>query len=38
MLPAPDQLWLPDGEGNLYTSELRIMAVDRANHHPNGKD
>jgi hypothetical protein len=32
MLPAPDQLWLPDAEGRLYTSELRIMAVDRAHH------
>jgi hypothetical protein len=28
MLPTPDQLWLPDAEGNLYTSELRMAAVD----------
>jgi hypothetical protein len=28
MLPRPDQVWLPDGEGNLYTSELRLVAVD----------
>ena len=29
MLPAIDQAWLPDAEGNLYTSELRIIAVDQ---------
>ncbi|HYP25134.1 MAG TPA: lantibiotic dehydratase, partial [Blastocatellia bacterium] len=28
MLPGPDQVWLPDGEGNRYTSELRVIAVD----------
>ena len=28
MLPAPDQLWLRDAEGNAYTSELRCVAVD----------
>jgi len=28
MLPAPDQTWLPDAEGQTYTSELRIVAVD----------
>jgi hypothetical protein len=28
MLPRPDQAWLPDAEGNLYTSELRLVAVD----------
>ncbi|HEV2863289.1 MAG TPA: lantibiotic dehydratase [Pyrinomonadaceae bacterium] len=28
MLPAPDQLWLPDAEGRLYTSELRIVAIE----------
>ncbi|HKG20273.1 MAG TPA: lantibiotic dehydratase, partial [Blastocatellia bacterium] len=28
MLPTPDQAWLPDAGGNLYTSELRIVAVD----------
>jgi len=28
MLPAPDQTWLPDAEGNRYTSELRMVAVD----------
>jgi hypothetical protein len=29
MLPTPDQAWLPDAEGNRYTSELRIVAVDQ---------
>lgn len=28
MLPAPDQAWLPDADGNRYTSELRIVAKD----------
>lgn len=28
MMPLPDQLWLPDNEGNHYTSELRIIALD----------
>ena len=28
MLPTPDQTWLPDAEGNRYTSELRMVAVD----------
>lgn len=28
MLPTFDDLWLPDGEGNLYTSELRMLALD----------
>lgn len=28
MLPAPDETWLPDAAGNLYTSELRMVAVD----------
>ncbi|HYP28708.1 MAG TPA: lantibiotic dehydratase, partial [Blastocatellia bacterium] len=28
MLPGPEQAWLPDAEGNLYTSELRIVAID----------
>jgi len=28
MLPAHDDLWLPDAEGNLYTCELRLAAVD----------
>lgn len=30
MLPRTDQAWLPDAEGRLYTSELRVVAVDRA--------
>jgi hypothetical protein len=30
MLPGPDELWLPDADGNLYTSELRMCAVDPA--------
>lgn len=33
MLPTPDQLWLPDAEGHLYTSELRFVAVDLADQH-----
>jgi hypothetical protein len=28
MLPVPDQVWLPDSDGNRYTSEFRIVAVD----------
>ncbi|MDB4961946.1 MAG: hypothetical protein JWP01_1945 [Myxococcales bacterium] len=28
MLPAIDELWLPDGDDRRYTSELRIVAVD----------
>ncbi|HEV7955816.1 MAG TPA: hypothetical protein VGP10_01525, partial [Marisediminicola sp.] len=28
MYPGPDGLWLRDGEGNAYTSELRCIAVD----------
>jgi hypothetical protein len=28
MLPGPDQAWLPDREGNRYTSEFRSAAVD----------
>ncbi|MBV9363721.1 MAG: lantibiotic dehydratase [Solirubrobacterales bacterium] len=33
MLPAPDQCWLDDAEGNRYVSELRLVAVDQA-HQP----
>ncbi len=29
MLPTPEQAWLPDAEGCRYTSELRMVAVDR---------
>jgi hypothetical protein len=28
MDPAHDQLWLPDAEGNLYTNEFRLAALD----------
>lgn len=28
MLPNPNQSWLADAKGNLYTSEFRIVAVD----------
>jgi hypothetical protein len=28
MLPTMDDLWLPDSDGNLYTCELRVTAVD----------
>lgn len=30
MLPTVEQCWLPDAEGRLYTSELRMVAVDGA--------
>ena len=30
MLPTPDQLWLQNAQGERYTSELRIVAVDPA--------
>jgi hypothetical protein len=29
MLPTPDQTWLSDADGRHYTSELRMVAVDR---------
>jgi len=29
MLPAPDQVWLPDGSGRRYTCELRLVAIHR---------
>jgi len=29
MLPAPDQVWLPCAAGHHYTSELRVVAVDK---------
>jgi hypothetical protein len=28
MLPDLDELWLPDADGELYTAELRVVAVD----------
>ncbi|HKH46912.1 MAG TPA: lantibiotic dehydratase [Thermoanaerobaculia bacterium] len=28
MLPGHDQTWLPDAQGNSYTSELRMVAID----------
>lgn len=28
MLPTPEQVWLPDREGNLYTCEFRLVAID----------
>jgi hypothetical protein len=28
MLPEHNETWLPDAEGQRYTSELRIVAVD----------
>jgi hypothetical protein len=30
MMPGFEQLWLPDSEGNRYTSELRMIALDLA--------
>ena len=29
MLPAPDQAWLTDAQGQRYTTELRVVAVDQ---------
>ena len=29
MLPTPEDCWLPDAAGNCYTSELRLVCVDR---------
>ena len=29
MLPVHDHVWLPDAEGNRYTSELRLVVTDR---------
>jgi hypothetical protein len=29
MCPAPDELWLSDQDGNRYTSEFRMVSVDR---------
>jgi hypothetical protein len=29
MLPAPDQTWLTDAQGQRYTTELRVVAVDQ---------
>lgn len=28
MLPAPNQVWLPDADGRLYSSEFRVVSVD----------
>jgi hypothetical protein len=30
MLPEIDDSWLPDREGNVYTCELRLTALDLA--------
>jgi hypothetical protein len=38
MMPAFEQLWLPDAEDNRYTSELRIVALDLAEIGKAGKD
>jgi hypothetical protein len=32
MLPTPEQAWLPDGDGQTYTSEFRMVAWDLAEH------
>ena len=29
MMPAPDQAWLTDAQGQRYTAELRMVAVDQ---------
>jgi hypothetical protein len=36
MLPGLDQLWLSDHEGNRYTSECRVVAVDLRGPVPGG--
>ncbi len=36
MLPSMDDLWLSDREGNRYTSECRVVAVDRRGPLPGG--
>jgi hypothetical protein len=28
MMPGPDQLWLPDADGQKYTSEMRLVVLD----------
>lgn len=28
MLPGPEEIWLPDADGNRYTSELRLAVID----------
>jgi hypothetical protein len=35
MLPGVEDTWIPDAEGNTYTSELRIVMVDPEPWHPN---
>jgi hypothetical protein len=37
MLPAPDQCWLADPDGNRYVSELRMVAVERGAHRGPGR-
>lgn len=32
MLPGPDQLWLTDAKGRRYTSELRMVVLERSCH------
>jgi hypothetical protein len=32
MLPGPDEVWLEDGAGQRYTSELRLVAVDQSDY------
>lgn len=34
MLPTPEQLWLTDGKGERYCSELRTAILDRASYTP----
>jgi Lantibiotic dehydratase, N terminus len=34
MLPGPDQLWLADGQGRRYTSELRLTIAETTNRRP----
>ncbi len=38
MLPTPRQCWLTDAQGNTYSSELRIVAVDPESWRPSGAE
>jgi len=38
MLPAPDEAWLTDAQGQRYTTELRVVAVDQKRADPRQED
>jgi hypothetical protein len=37
MLPAPEEVWLPDAAGNRYTCELRMLVVHPVPWRPPGR-